>query len=167
MEAAYLSDLENNQENRPGLNKIQIIDRILAKLRNREFAKVFLDKNGLEQIHSFLKRLPDGSWPLSSIRKGILETLVHLPYTEYHLKYTKLGKTLSALQRSRSEYEENKKLIQIIKNKWSRLVCGITTEYNRLEDAEKENTTLMRKKRKRTTARVKRSLKIELFRFYN
>lgn len=97
MEAAYLSDLENNQLGQPALNKLKMLNRVVSKLKNIHFASVFLDKNGLEQFHNFLKRLPDGSWPVSNLRTKVLQTLSQLPYTEHHLKYTKLGKTLSAL----------------------------------------------------------------------
>ena len=154
MEAAYISDLENNQVGKPSLNKLKVLDRVVSKLRSTVFAEVFLNKNGLEQFHNFLKRLPDGSWPLSSIRKSIYQTLLALPYNEHHLKYTKLGKTLTLLQKSKAEYEENKKLIQDIKDKWSRIVCGISMDYTDLESAEKENYKLMKKKRKRTSTRV-------------
>lgn len=92
MEAAYLADLENNQIGKPALNKLQNLNKVIPKLKNDAFAEIFLDKNGLEQFHNFLKRLPDGSWPLSSIRKNIYEALLNLPCTEHHLKYTKLGK---------------------------------------------------------------------------
>lgn len=92
MEAAYLADLENNQVGKPALNKLKVLDKVTSKLNNSVFAEIFLDKNGLEQFHNFLKRLPDGSWPLSSIRQKIFQTLLILPYTEHHLKYTKLGK---------------------------------------------------------------------------
>jgi len=162
MDAAYLSDLENNQIGKPAFNKLQVLARVVAKLRNPVFAQSFLDKNGLEQFHNFLKRLPDGSWPLSSLRTQIFQTLIALPYNEHHLKYTKLGnienldlgKTLTSLQNSRSEYDDNKKLIQQIKNKWSRIVCGINMNYSHLEDCEKENLKLMKKKRKRTSSKV-------------
>ena len=149
MEAAYLSDLESNQLGKPAISKLQIVNKVLLKLKNPVFAGYFLDKGGLEQFHSFLKRLPDGSWPLSQVRVQVLQALLSLPYNEHHLKYTKLGKTLTALQHSKGEYEENKKIIQEIKDRWSRIVCGIRMEYSNLENFEKENVALMKKKRRR------------------
>ena len=154
MEAAYLADLENNHLGKPAVHKIRVLEKVLLKLKNPVFANYFLDKGGLEQFHNFLKKLPDGSWPLSSIRTSVLETLLDLPYNEHHLKYTKLGKTLTALQHSKSEHEENKKIIQEVKDKWLRIVAGQKIEYSNLENFEKENEKLMKKKRKRTTAQV-------------
>lgn len=101
MEAAYLADLENNQMGKPSLNKLQVLEKIINKIKTALFAEIFLDKNGLEQFHNFLKRLPDGSWPLSSVRRTILEAVYNLPISVQHLKYTKLGKTITALQESK------------------------------------------------------------------
>jgi hypothetical protein len=148
MEGAYLSDLESNQLEKPAIRKLLLVDKVLLKLKNPIFAGYFLDKGGLEQFHNFLKKLPDGSWPLSQVRTNVLHALLKLPYNEHHLKYTKLGKTLSALQNSKCEQEENKKIIQEIKDKWSRIVCGVRMEYANLENFEKENVSLMKKKRK-------------------
>ena len=92
MELAYHTDLELNQIGKPALNKIHVFKVLSLKIKNEQFAETFLDKNGLEQIHNFLKRLPDGSLPLSSLRKSIYEMLLALPCTEHHLKYAKIGK---------------------------------------------------------------------------
>jgi len=148
MEAAYLADLENNQMGKPSLNKLQVLDRIMNKIKCPLFAEIFLDKNGLEQFHNFLKRLPDGSWPLNTIRKTILEAIYELPISVHHLKYTKLGKTITAIQESRNETAHNKQLAQMVKDKWSRIVTGNPMEYSNLEEVEKENLVLMKKRRK-------------------
>lgn len=153
MEAAYLADLENNQMGKPSLNKLQVLEKIMNKIKTPLFAEIFLDKNGLEQFHNFLKRLPDGSWPLSSIRKTILEAVYDLPISVNHLKYTKLGKTITALQECKNESVENKKLATMVKDKWSRIVTGNPMEYSALERCEKENYKLMKKK-KRGSARI-------------
>jgi transcription factor SPN1 len=136
MEAAYLADLENNQMGKPALNKLQTLTKIMYRIKAPLFAEIFLDKNGLEQFHNFLKRLPDGSWPLSSIRKTILESVYNLPIQIHHLKYTKLGKTITAIQESKNETPENKKLAQNVKDKWSRIVTGNPMEYSNLEQYE-------------------------------
>lgn len=154
MEAAYLADNESNQKGKPAINKIRVLDKVLLKLKTPQFATYFLNKGGLEQFNNFLKRLPDGSWPLSQMREEILNCILELPCNEHHLKYTKLGKTLSTLQKSTHEYEENKKIIQEIKDKWFRIVSGVNMEYYNLESYEKENVELMRKKKKRSTSQV-------------
>jgi transcription factor SPN1 len=154
MEAAYLADNENNQRGKTAVNKLRVIEKVLLKIKTPQFATYFLNKGGLEQFNNFLKRLPDGSWPLSQVRSEILHCILSLQCNEHHLKYTKLGKTLSTLQKSTHEYEENKKTIKEIKDKWSRVVSGINMEYYNLESYEKENIELMRKKKKKSTAQV-------------
>jgi hypothetical protein len=155
MELAYLADLECNQHGKPAVNKLRVMEKVLLKLKTPQFAAYFLDKGGLEQLNNFMKKLPDGSWPLSHLRTEILNCILTLPNNEHHLKYTKLGKTLSSLLNSKYEHEENKRIILEIKEKWSRIVSGIKTEYANLENFEKENHELMRKKKKRSTTQVK------------
>lgn len=154
MEAANFADMENNQMGKPALNKLQIIETVKAKLKNKEFAQFFLDKNGLDQFYHFLKKLPDGSLPLSSVRKQIYECLLDLPYEDHHIKATKLNKILTSLFNNPKEYPENKQLIDQIKDKWQLLANSRQIQYNDLEDLEKDNKKLMKKKRKRTSASV-------------
>jgi hypothetical protein len=91
MEAANFADIENNRASKPALSKLQMMESLKSKLKNYDFAKAFLDKAGLDQLYHFLKKLPDGSLPLSSVRTSILEMLLDLPYEEQHLKATKIG----------------------------------------------------------------------------
>ena len=72
MESAYISDQDYYQRGKPATQKIQLIDKVLIKLKNQGFSRIFLDKGGLEQLNSFIKKLPDGSFPLSNQRKNIL-----------------------------------------------------------------------------------------------
>ena len=152
MESAYITDQDCHQRGKPAMQKLQLVDKVLIKLKNQGFARIFLDKGGLEHINNFIKKLPDGSFPLSNQRKNILQAILRLPCTEHHLKFTRLGKTLSALENSNKELDDNVKLIHEIKDKWSRIVSGVNMEYNRLETFEKENSGLMKKKPKRASA---------------
>ena len=72
--------------------------------------------------------------------------LLTLPYNEFHLKHTKLGKTLTTIEASGVETPENKRIIQEIKLRWSRIVIGIRQNYSQLEDFERTNARLMKKK---------------------
>ena len=94
MEAANFNDLENNKAGKPALKKMHMMDNLQNRLKNTNFAKAFLDKGGLDQLYHFLKKLPDGSLPLSSIRTSIYAILLELPYEEQHLKATKIGSFL-------------------------------------------------------------------------
>ena len=154
MEAANFADLESNQMGKPALNKHQIMEEVKGKLKNQEFAKIFLDKSGLDQFYSFLKKLPDGSLPLSTVRRSVYEVLLEIPCEESHIKSSKIQKILTSLLNSSKEYTENKKLIISLKDRWSLMSAGHKIHYNDLENFEKENQQLMKKKKKRTSASV-------------
>ena len=41
MEAAYMADLENNQMGKPSLNKLQVLERVMYKIKSPLFAEIF------------------------------------------------------------------------------------------------------------------------------
>lgn len=137
MRAAYESDMLNNKMGKPGFKKMLMLSKLLKKIKHQEFCLIFLDANGLDHIADFISMLPDGSWALSSVRSKVLDAIYKMPIGIDHLRSSKLGKTLSLLQASKKEFPSNKKLINLIKDKWSRLICNITTEYTNLEHCEK------------------------------
>jgi transcription factor SPN1 len=156
MKKAVASDLQSNKSNRPGLEKLKLLPTVLKKLKNKEFAGIFLDENGLDIINSFITILPDGSWPLSSVRSKIYDLIYKLPVQVDHLRATKLGRTLAILQNSKSEFPKNKKFIQMIKDKWSRIICTIPVDYTHLEQCERSyvNIPLYEKKEVESNERV-------------
>lgn len=137
MNFAAESDVESNKQGKPGTAKLRIADKVVNKLKNLRFADQFLHCNGLNVLNKFLARLPDGSWPLSNVRNNILKLIYTLPVTVDQIRSSLLGRTLSVLQASPKEFAENKKLIQTIKDKWSRLLCEIEVEYANLENCER------------------------------
>ena len=137
MRESYESDMLNNKMGKPGLKKMLMLTRLLKKLKHNEFCNIFLDANGLDMIANFIGLLPDGSWALSSVRSKVLDAIYKMPIGIDHLRSSKLGKTLSLLQASKKEFPSNKKMITLIKDKWSRLICNITTQYTNLEHCER------------------------------
>lgn len=142
MTQAYEKDVANNKQGKPALEKLKLMDKICKKLKHQTFASYFLDSNGLDVINNFISMLPDGSWPLSSLRSKILEIIYKLPATIEHLRSTRLGRTLALLQASKKEFVGNKKLIQLIKDKWSRIICTIPVDYTHLEQCERNYVNL-------------------------
>jgi hypothetical protein len=138
MNFAAESDVESNKQGKPGTAKLRIAEKVISKLKNMRFAEQFLHCNGLNVLNKFLARLPDGSWPLSNVRNGILKLIYTLPVTVDQIRSSLLGRTLSVLQTSPKEFAENKKLIQAVKDKWSRLLCDIEVEYANLENCERQ-----------------------------
>lgn len=142
MRHAYESDIANNKQGRPGLEKLKLLPKVLKKLKHINFATIFLDANGLDVINNFISMLPDGSWPLSSVRVKIYHIIYKLPATIEHLRSTRLGRTLTLLQSSPKEFPKNKKIIQGIKDKWSRIICTIPVDYTHLEQCERNYVNL-------------------------
>lgn len=138
MSFAIETDNENNKAGKPGIAKLRMVDKVITKLKSHSFASVFLDHSGLEIINKFINKLPDGSWPLSTVRGKLLSSIYGLPIHMEHIKKTELGKTLSALLNSNKELPENKKMIQHIKDKWYRIICEVSAEYTKLESYERE-----------------------------
>jgi TFIIS helical bundle-like domain len=137
MNYAAESDMENNKAGRPGTAKLRVADKVISKLKSTRFALQFLQESGLDVLNKFISKLPDGSWPLSSVRHSILKLIYTLPVTVEQIRSSQLGRTLGVLQTSPKEFLENKKLIQTIKDKWSRVLCDIEVEYARLEQCER------------------------------
>lgn len=133
MNTAASNDITSNKQGKPGIEKLKLIETVIKKLKHKEFAAIFLDESGLDVINSFICPLPDNSWPLSSVRSKLLEVIYKLPVQVEHLRATKLGRTLAHLSLSKNEFVDNKKLIQLIKDKWSRIICTIPVDYTSLE----------------------------------
>lgn len=133
---AIEKDIQSNKLGQPGLQKLKIVEPLLAKLKNSSIMEYFLDHDGLEYLSRFLQKLPDGSWPLSTVRTKVFGLIYDLPTEVGHLKTTSLGRVLSLLQASNCESLKNKSIIKLIKDKWSRIICDIRVEYTLQEQFE-------------------------------
>lgn len=137
MNYAAESDVESNKAGRPGTAKLRVVEKVITKLKNMSFAGHFVACEGLDVLNKFIAKLPDGSLPLSSVRQSILKVIHTLPVTVDQIRTSQLGRSLGVLQASPKEFGENKKLIQLIKDKWSRILCEIEVEYANLEHCER------------------------------
>jgi hypothetical protein len=136
MNDAINKDNAANIKGLPGMAKLGMVERLTSQMKSTGLQTKFLEQDGLEMINRFISKLPDGSWPLSSARAKVLELIFVLPTELDQLRSTNLGRTLSNLQTSPNEFKANKKIIQYIKDKWSRKICNISVEYTRLENEE-------------------------------
>lgn len=138
MNFATESDIENNKAGRPGIAKLKIVDKVLGKLKNLNFADIFLENDGLSVLSRFISKLPDGSLPLSSVRSKILKLILGLPVTLDQLRTNNdVGRTIMMLEKSHMELEENKKIIRQIRDKWTRIATHTQVEYTNLEEYER------------------------------
>ena len=105
-------------------------------LKNQKFCDLFLEANGLELISKMLQRLPNGYFPNPTFRKNVYSVLLDLPINSDHLSHTKLGKTITLIEKSGEEIEGNLKLIHTLKEKWSRILCNSKSEFKETEYEE-------------------------------
>jgi len=137
MRSAADLDSASNAKGKPGLEKLRLFPSMMHKLKDDRFAGIFLDMQGLEYLNLFISPLPDGSWPLATVRDQLAKAILRLPVTVDHLKGSRIGKTLSFLQANKKVQQSTKNLIQLVKDKWSRIICNLTVDYSSLEDFER------------------------------
>lgn len=145
MSNTHMLDSSNNFfTTKNSINKIVLLDKLSMKIKNDTFRSHFLEKCGLDHIHNMLKRLSDGSQPPINLRNNAQKILLNLPVKIDHLKNTKLGKTITCIIETKDETPENKNLAKLIKEKWSRVILGVSNlRYN--EEARCEPSTYVRK----------------------
>lgn len=131
MEEAEIKDQESMQAKKPSFSKIELLPEIQQLLKKEIFAFYFLDAGGLEVLGGYLKQLPDGSWPNSSLRDRVLKLLLYLPVQYEHLENSTVGRIIVKLEKSKEEFEASKEVIRQIRSKWSRIVCGVDIDYSK------------------------------------
>jgi hypothetical protein len=94
-----------------------------------------------------LVKLPNDALPNANLRTKLLKIISELPITSDILVDSKAGKILVSLEKSKEELESNKRLIREIKDKWSRIVCGLYINYAELEREEYESARVALRKR--------------------
>jgi len=142
MEEAFKLDQECLECKQLALNKLRILPEFDKILRKEYVQKNFLDKDGLDSIEKWLRKMPDGSSPSQTLKKKLLEIIHILPVEEDHLKNSKLGRLLYEMQRGTNEDINTKKLLKDIITKWARILLEMPADYayRREVETERENT---------------------------
>lgn len=152
MQVAVRNDDKNNKEGKPAISKFLMMPKLFKKFTNKEFITQFLDYKGLEVIFSFIRRLPDGSLPLNKFRSEIFEFLRQFRVQGYHLEHASMLITeLQNLLKGKKEAKKNKKIINRVIIKWTRVICQKVTDYTQLQYIEESEdfTRFTKEERKR------------------
>ena len=136
---ATYDDIKANKLGQPGLNKMKIVDKVLMVLKNEIYTNAFLEQAGLSVINDFISRLPDGSWPLTSVRTKILKFISGLPVSFENIKNCQLRETIELIRSNKKEFTENIKICNEISQKWERIVSQKSAVYKDLGNEEAEN----------------------------
>lgn len=148
MNKAAESDIQANRESAPALNKLKMLDKVLKFLKVSKHHELFLGMNGCVVLGRWLSQLPDGSFPSTPLRSGLLQALQDLPISVENLQSSNLGKSVMAIFSNSNETQTIKKLAKNLIDKWSRTIYGINTEYTALhkESNAVETITMPKKK---------------------
>ncbi|OMJ85416.1 hypothetical protein SteCoe_13255 [Stentor coeruleus] len=148
MNKAAESDIQANKDGAPALNKLKMLDKVLKFLKVSKHHELFLGMNGCVVIGKWLSQLPDGSFPSTPLRSGLLQALQDLPISVENLQSSNLGKSVMAIYSNSNETQVIKKLAKNLIDKWSRTIYGINTEYTALhkESNAVETITIPKKK---------------------
>ncbi|OMJ85172.1 hypothetical protein SteCoe_13565 [Stentor coeruleus] len=139
MNKAASSDIQANQDGAPALNKLKMLDKVLKFLKITKHHELFLSMNGCVILGRWLSQLPDGSFPSTPLRSGLLQAIQDLPITVDNLQGSDLGKSVMGIYNNPNEAQNIKKHAKMLIDKWSRMIYDINTEYTALH---KENNAV-------------------------
>jgi transcription factor SPN1 len=148
MGTAADDDIKANQDSLPALNKLKMLDKVLKFLKVSKYHETFLTMNGCVVLGRWLSQLPDGSFPSTPLRTGLLQAIQDIPISIENLQTSDLGKSIMAIYNNPNETINIKKLAKNLIDKWSRMIYEINTEYTALHrnDQGVEEFSLPKKK---------------------
>lgn len=124
MKKAVADDNRSNEENRPAVEKIKMLDTIYGVLINKKHQQGLMDNDVLTAIRMWLEPLPDRSLPNSKVRKGMLDALMHMKVDVDHLSESSVGKIVNFYSFNPQEDKDVRKLAKSLVQKWTKLVLA-------------------------------------------
>jgi transcription factor SPN1 len=148
MNKAAENDIQANRDGAPALNKLKMLDKILKFLKVTKHHELFLGMNGCVVLGRWLSQLPDGSFPSTPLRSGLLQAIQDLPITVDNLQGSDLGKSVMGIYSNPNEAQAIKKHAKMLIDKWSRMIYDINTEYTALHKESNGVETVSMPKKK-------------------
>ncbi|OMJ76131.1 hypothetical protein SteCoe_24574 [Stentor coeruleus] len=148
MNKAAESDIQANIDGAPALNKLKMLDKVLKFLKVAKHHDLFLGMNGCVVLGRWLGQLPDGSFPSTPLRSGLLQAIQDLPITVDNLQGSDLGKSVMGIYNNPNEAQAIKKYAKMLIDKWSRMIYDINTEYTALHKESNAVETVSMPKKK-------------------
>ncbi|KAI8060089.1 hypothetical protein BC940DRAFT_371553 [Gongronella butleri] len=129
MKIAAETDAIANEQRKPAIAKLKMMDEVLVTLNNSSLFDSILDNQLLEAIRVWLEPLPDRALPSLQIQHELLEILDKLPAAAEHLRESGIGKIVLFYKKSpRVEQPVQRKAEHLIA-KWTRLVLRRSENY--------------------------------------
>ena len=110
MNTAADDDIKANQDSLPALNKLKMLDKVLKFLKVSKYHETFLGMNGCVILGRWLSQLPDGSFPSTPLRSGLLQAIQEIPISVEHLHSSDLGKSVMGIYSNPKESIHIKKI---------------------------------------------------------
>ncbi|CAO3610239.1 unnamed protein product [Cunninghamella echinulata] len=150
MKVAAETDVIANQQQKPAIAKLKMIDEVKTTLNNSSLFDSILDNQLLDAIRLWLEPLPDRALPSLEIQNELLEILDKLPAAAEHLRESGIGKIVLFYKKStRAETSVQRKADHLVA-KWTRLVLKRSESYReRRHESQEYSKEEMLHKRKR------------------
>jgi len=143
MEMAADKDEKSNQEQKPCIAKLGLMNMVYEQLTKRKYQAEYLDHGVLGVLKEWLKPMPDGSLPNVLVRTkvlGILEALpinLELPDRKEQLRSSQLGKLVMFLSKVPDETPDNRKRAKQLVQRWARPIFELSTRYADMKATER------------------------------
>ena len=143
MEMAADKDEKSNQEQKPCIAKLGLMNMVYEQLTKRKYQAEYLDHGVLGVLKEWLKPMPDGSLPNVLVRTkvlGILEALpinLELPDRKEQLRSSQLGELVMFLSKNNDETPDNRKRATQLVQRWARPIFELSTRYADMKATER------------------------------
>lgn len=124
MRTAVAIDNKNNEDQKPAVEKMALLDGLYGKLINRKYQSALMESGVLAAIRAWLEPLPDRSLPNIKIRRSMLEALMHMKVDAWHLESSQVGKIVNFYSLNPREDKDIRKLARALVQKWTKLVLS-------------------------------------------
>ncbi|XRB14362.1 transcription factor SPN1 [Pseudoscourfieldia marina] len=143
MDMAADKDEKSNQEQKPCIAKLGLMNMVYEQLTKRKYQAEYIDHGVLGVLKEWLKPMPDGSLPNVLVRTkvlGILEALpinLELPDRKEQLRSSQLGKLVMFLSINKDETPDNRKRATQLVQRWARPILELSTRYADMKATER------------------------------
>ncbi|KAI5185888.1 transcription factor SPN1 [Nematocida homosporus] len=124
LDKAQKEDEQLNQEGKPALTRLFLMDSIYNKLLNKKIHEELLDSGVLSLLKKWLEPLPDNSLPHNDVKKGVFDILQHFTPEKEHLIESGIGKIVLFYSKNPYEKKEIKRMAKQLVLRWIELATS-------------------------------------------